>query len=126
MTDASSTDERQQPENGGIKSTDSTERIQYLLEKSQERLANGCSDEQYNRALRDASAWWLTAIDAERAKMRKKIFKRERFFRKLYLKPPQIGWYNDYLLKKVERYEGWTEVFKTVDADEFDISPSGY
>ncbi len=99
--------------------SDGTERVEYLLKKAQDRLADGCDDERYNRALRDAAAWWLTATASERAKKRGKVFKRERLLLTLFLKPPQIGWYNDFLNKKLERYEGWTEVFKSVDADEF-------
>lgn len=103
-------------------SVEGPERVEDLLETAQDRLANGCDKEIYNRALRDASAWWLTATEKERAEKREKVLKRERWLRSLFLKPPQIGWYNDFLHKKVERYEGWSEVFKSVEAEDFNCS----
>lgn len=105
-------------------SPSSTKRAKYLLEKTQYRLANGSDNEIYNRALRDAAAWWLTATDVERYEKRKHVFKRELLLSNLFLNPPQIEWYNDYIYKKLEKYEGWTELFKILDAKEFHLSYS--
>ena len=99
------------------------EKVLFLLEVAQVRLANGVGDtefhcprrtEAYNVGLRNAAKWWLTATEAERIKKRERVRKREQWLTTLLLKPPQIGVYNAVLGKRVRRYEGWCEVFTTV------------
>lgn len=96
---------------------DRINRVKYLLEKAQKRLSNDCDDNIYNNELRDACVWWLTSTENEKEIKREKVFKRGKLYRKLFIKPPQFKWYNNYLYKKVEKYEAWEEVFKIADAN---------
>lgn len=100
-----------------------TDHVTYLLKKARTRLTGEHigirattpprNKHAYNRGLRDAALWWRTATESERDAKRDHVTTWENRLQKLFLKPPQIRFYNNFVLKKLLYYQGWSELFRT-------------
>lgn len=100
-----------------------SDHVTYLLLKARTRLTGEHvgirastpprKKHAYNRGLRDAALWWRTATETERDAKRDRVTTRETRLQKLFLKPPQIRRYNNFLLKKLLYYQGWSELLRT-------------
>ena len=102
-----------------------SDHVTYLLLKARTRLTGEHvgirastpprKKHAYNRGLRDAALWWRTATETERTRKQDHVTTRETRLQKLFLKPTQFRRYDNFLLKRLLYYQGWSELFKTTD-----------